>query len=130
MTRQALDQSVEHRARLRVDPVKILENDNDRLAAAGFEEQQLYRLQRPPLLLGGIERLPLRIVGRHIEERKDGGERRRQRTVERQHLLRHSLSDLGHVVARLDLEIRFQQFNDGEIGCRLPPGGRATHQVQ
>ena len=129
-TRDALDQGLEHRLRLGVDPVEILEEHGDRPETTLLEKQQLHRLQRSPLLLGGIEHLPRRIVDRHVEEREDGGERWRQRTRERQHLLRHSLPDFAHVVARLDLKVRFQQVDDREIGRRLPVGGRAADQDQ
>src|SRR3989442_1202523 len=130
MARDDLDQGLEHRLCLGVDPVEILEEHGDWLETTLLEEQQLNRLQRPPLPLGGIERLPLRIVERHVEEREDGGERWRQRTVERQHLFRHSLPDLASVVARLDLEVSFQQLDDWEIGCCLPVGGRAADKDQ
>ena len=130
MARDALHQGLEHRLRLGVDPVEILEDHGDRLETTLLEEQQLHRLQRPPLLLRGIERLPLRIVDRHIEEREDGGDRWRQRTFERQHLLPYPLPDLAHVVARLDLEVHFQQVDDRQIGRRLSVGGCAADQDQ
>ena len=79
MAREALDQSVEHRLRFGVDPVEILEHEDDRLAAALLEQQHLHRLQRPPPLLLRIELAPLGVVGRHVEERKQRGERWRQR---------------------------------------------------
>ena len=44
MAREALDQGVEHRLRLRVNPVDILEDEQNRLAAAFLEDQQLDRL--------------------------------------------------------------------------------------
>src|SRR2546422_787186 len=75
MARDALDQGLEHRLRLGVDPGEILEEHGHRLAATLLEEQQLHRLQRPPLLLGGIELRPLRIVDRHVDEREDGRKR-------------------------------------------------------
>ena len=39
MAREALDQGVEYRLRLGVDPVEILEHENDQLAAAFLEQQ-------------------------------------------------------------------------------------------
>ena len=72
MARDDLDQGLEHRLCLGVDPVEILEEHGDWLETTLLKEQQLNRFQRPPLPLGGIERLPLRIVERHVEERKDG----------------------------------------------------------
>ena len=39
MARETLDQDVEHRLRLGVDPVEIFEDDDDRLDAALLEEQ-------------------------------------------------------------------------------------------
>src|SRR2546422_3753634 len=79
IARDALHQSVEHRLCLRVDPVEILEHEDDRLAAALLEQQQLHSLQRPPPLLLRIELPPLGVVARHVEERENGGDRKSTR---------------------------------------------------
>src|SRR3989442_411316 len=130
MARETLDQDVEHRLRLGVDPVEIFDDDDDRLAAALLQEQQPQRFQRPLPLLGRIEFPPLPVVGRHIQEREEGGKRRCLRSLERQHLLRYPLPDFARVVARLDMEVRLQQVDDREIGRRLPVGGRAADKDQ
>src|SRR5207245_8061929 len=105
MARETLDQGVEYRLRLRIDPVEILKHEDDRPVATLLKEQQLHRLQRPAPLLLRIERLPLCIVDGHIEEREHGEDRGRQPSLERRQLLRYSLPDGVRIVARLDLEV-------------------------
>src|SRR5262249_7251649 len=104
MTRQAVDQRVEYRLRLGVDPVKIFDDEDDRLDAALLEEQQLHRVQCAPQLLGGVEQQPLRVFWSHIEKGQDGGTRWRQRLPERPELLRHPIFEPAGVVPRLDVE--------------------------
>ena len=130
MARETLDHSVQHCLCLRVDPVEIFEHENDGLAAAVLEQQQLHRLQRPSPLLLRVELRPLRVGARDVEEREQGGEHRRQRSLERQHLLRDPLPNLVRVVARLDVEVRLQKVDDRQIGHPLPVGGRAAHKDQ
>src|SRR5213079_49424 len=64
------------------------------------------------------------------EEREQGREHRRQRPLERQHLLRYPLPHFVRVVARLDVEVRLQKVDDQEIGRPLPVGGRAADEDQ
>jgi len=66
--RQALDEPVEQRLGLGVDPVQVLEDNQQRLDLAFPEQEPLHHIQRAPAAQGRIERGPLRVVGRHVEE--------------------------------------------------------------
>src|SRR5262249_30027914 len=61
---QALDEPVEQRLGLGVDPVKVLEHNQQRLYLTLPQQELLYGIQGAPTALGRIERRPLRVVGR------------------------------------------------------------------
>ena len=65
---QALHQAVEQGLRLGIDPVQVLENDEDRLPLALPEQQVLDGVERALPALGRIERLPLGVLDGHIEQ--------------------------------------------------------------
>src|SRR5262245_48258807 len=68
---ETLDQAVQQRLSLAVDPVEVLEDHHERLLAGLPEEQTLHAVESlpPPLLRDG--RLPWRILHRHIEQGKE-----------------------------------------------------------
>ena len=109
--RQALDQGVQQRLGLGVDPVEILEHQQQRLPLALAEQQLLDRVEggaaalgRVALRPGGLGRAGLGI-DRHVEQRQQRRQRRRQGRVERHEAGRHLLAHGGVVVAALDLEV-------------------------
>jgi hypothetical protein len=69
---QALDQAVQQRLGLGVDPVQILQDHERRPNRALAKEQPLDRLQGPLTALGRIERLPPWIVGGHVQQAQQG----------------------------------------------------------
>ena len=103
---QALDQAVEERLGLGVDPVQILEDQQQRLHLALPQEQPLDGIQRPLAALGRIEgRPPGSSTGtsRSAQERR---QRRLQRAVEGQDLAGHLLADRrGRSSRSLDPEV-------------------------
>ena len=90
--RQALDEPIEQRLGLGVDPVEVLEDDQQRLHLALPQQEPLHGVQGAPAALGRIERRPLRVVGRHVEQRQERRQAAFQRAVQRQELPRHLLA--------------------------------------
>jgi hypothetical protein len=66
--RQALDQAVEKRLGLGVDPVQVLELDQDRLHLALAEQQALDTVERPLAALRRLQLVPLGILDGNIEQ--------------------------------------------------------------
>src|SRR5262249_56049742 len=70
---EARDETIEHGLSLDVDPVKVFEDQEDRLLAGLAQQQSRHRVERASPAFARIERPPLVIVGRNIEQ----GEQRR-----------------------------------------------------
>ncbi len=66
--RKALDETLEEGLRLGVDPVEVLEDEEERLELGLAQEQALDRVQRSLRALRAVEGLPLGIVDGHVEE--------------------------------------------------------------
>ena len=128
MLGDALHQGVQDLLRLRVDPVQILDDDDDGLQAALLHEQAREGLQRPAVFLVRVERAPRRVDHWHIEECQERGGRRHQRGSERQQPGDHPLADLANVVAGLNEEIRLQQVDDRQVRGLRPVRGGAGHK--
>jgi hypothetical protein len=102
LTRQRMERGSEARAPwllgeglgLRVDPVEILKDDEERLDLALPEQETLHGVQRSVVALRGLERLPPRILHRHVQEREEGRDSRLEGWIERQHLAGQLLPDL------------------------------------
>ena len=107
--RQALDQAVEQRLGLGVDPVEILEDHQERLDLALSQEQPLDRLQGALPALRRVERVPRGILDGDVEQRQERRQERLQRAVQRQELAGHALADRPRVVALLDPAVRLQR---------------------
>ena len=76
--RQALDQGVEQRLGLAVDPVEVLEDQQQRLHLALAQQQPLDGVEGALAALRRVERLPRGILDRHVEKRQQGRQRRLQ----------------------------------------------------
>ena len=72
--RQSFDQRVDQRLSFGVDPVQVLEHDHDRLVLALTQKQTLHAVQDLLPSLRRVEPLPLRIIGRYVEEPEDSGQ--------------------------------------------------------
>ena len=59
------------RLRLGVDPVQVLEDQQQRLHLALAQQQALDGVERPLAALGRVERVPGRVVHRHVEQREE-----------------------------------------------------------
>ena len=127
---QALDEAVEQRLGLGVDPVEILEDHEDRLDLAFSKEQSLDRLQGALPALGRVEGVPRGIVDGDVQQRQERRQERLQRAVQRQELAGHALADRPRVVTLLDPAIRLQQLDDGQVRRGLPVRDRAALEHQ
>jgi hypothetical protein len=119
--REALHQTVEERLRLAIDPVQVLEDQEQRLHLAlacggrqGFE--------CPLSALRWIQGSPAKLVHGNIEEGKESGQCGCEHLIEREQLTGDLLSNLPEVVAIVDLEIRPQQTDYRQIGRGLAVG--------
>ena len=65
-----LDQAVEDRLGLGVDPVQVLEDQEQRLHLALAQQQALDGLEGALAALRGIEVLPVPVLDRHVQERR------------------------------------------------------------
>ena len=123
--RQALDQAVEQRLGLGVDPVEVLEDQQERLDLALAEQEALDRVERPLAPLRRVERLPLRRRRPARPAARGAPAGWLKRAVQRQELPRHLLAHRPRVVPVLDPEVALEQIDHRQIGRRLPVGDRA-----
>ena len=101
---QALDQAVQERLRLGIDPVQVLEDEEERLRLALADEQELDAVEDALEPVGRVERLPLRVGAGKVEQRPERGEDRGERRVERVEGVGDLLLDPRRRVPLVDLE--------------------------
>jgi hypothetical protein len=114
--RETLDQAVERGLRLRVDPVEILDDHQERLGLALPQEELLQRVDGvlPPRWRG--EGLPSGIFHRRVEEREDRRQCRREGVVECEELLRDLVPDGAGLILVTDLKVRAEKAHHRKIG--------------
>jgi hypothetical protein len=71
--RQALDQTVERGLRLGVDPVEVLEYDQEGLDLTLPQEKPAHGVERPLPPLGQVQSLPPVVLHRHVESARRAG---------------------------------------------------------
>ena len=69
---QAVDEAIEQRLRLGIDPVEVLEHEDDRLDLCLVQHQPLADAEDALAALRGIHALPLQVVVGDVQEREDG----------------------------------------------------------
>jgi hypothetical protein len=72
---QAVDQEVQKRLGLGVDPVEVLHDQEEQLDLAFTEPEALEGVQGPLVALVRIKGLPQRLFDRDFQDREDGGQR-------------------------------------------------------
>jgi hypothetical protein len=112
-SRQAVDEAVQERLSLAIDPVKVLEEDEHRLDLALADQEALDRIQCLLATLGRIESIPRRVVDRDSEEPEQRGEIGLEGAVEEQELAGDLVADLADVIPGLYLEVGAEQLDDG-----------------
>src|SRR5262245_45818611 len=123
---QTFHKVVEQRLGLGIDPVEILEQDQERLYLALAQEQSLDAIERPLASLRRVEPFPLGIVGGQVEQPQQRRERGLEGSIERQELPRHFLEDLAGVIAVLDLKVGAEEIDDRQNRGRLAIRDRAA----
>jgi hypothetical protein len=111
--REALDQAVEQRLALGINPLEIPEEQEEWLDLTLPEEEPLDSVQGPLPALRRVEGTPRGIVDRAIQQRQERRQQRLQRPVQRHEFARHSFANLPLVVALLDAQVCLQQLDDG-----------------
>ena len=127
---QALDQAVEDRLGLGVDPVQVLEDQQQRLHLALAQQQALDGLEGALAALRGIEVLPVPVLDRHVQEREEGRQGRPEGRIQGEELAGELLADLAPVVAVVDLEVGLEEVAHGEVGSGLAVGDRAAFEQE
>ena len=122
---QTVDETVQHRLCLDIDPVEILDDETERLRDARGEKhlpQSIVRALAPLRGIDAEERVVRRQHTQQIEQRRD--EHVRITGAGRQGS-RDFLGDLGRRIGVLDVTEALQQFHEREIG-RVRGIGRAA----
>ena len=123
--RQALDEAVEQRLRLGINPVQILKDQQQGLHLT-FAQQ--HALERRRACAGGAAADRASgtglSVGQRVQERQQRRDGVLERLVERQHLPGHLGPDGRVVIVLLDVGVALEQVDDREIRgrpCRRRP---------
>src|SRR5262249_13741716 len=96
---EAVHQAVEQGLGLGVDPVQVLEDDEEGLDLTLAQEQTLDAVERSLATLSGLKALPFRLLDGNIEQPQERGEEGLQRAVEGEQSSRHLFADLPCLVA-------------------------------
>jgi hypothetical protein len=112
----ALDQAVEKRLRLSIDPVQVFEHRDDRLRLTLAQEQSLEAVERKVATLRLVQSSPCPFVHGHVDQGQQGRKIWLQGPVEGQELPRDLLADTPGIVARLDPKVFAQEMSDRLIG--------------
>ena len=128
--RQALDQAVEQGLRLGIDPVQILEDQQQGLHLTFAQQHALQAVERASAPLRRVEGAKRAVLRQGVQERQQGGDGLLQGGVERQHLPRHSGPDGAGVVAVLHLDIALQQVEHREVRRGFAVGHRGALEHQ
>jgi hypothetical protein len=124
--RQALDQAVQNGLRLGVDPVEVLEHDQQGLKLALAQEKPPQGVDGALPPRGWVQGLPPAILHRHVEECEQCGQRRLERAVEREDLARDLLPNGTRLVPITDLEVAPEETAHREVRRRLAVGDGAS----
>ena len=128
--REALDQGVEHRLGLGIDPVQVLDDEQQGLHLAFPQQDALERVQGALAALGGLERLPRRVLDRHIEQRQERWRGGREGVIEAAEVSGHLVADRRQIIAVVEVEVALEQVDDRAIGGGLAVGGPLRLQDQ
>ena len=90
---EALDECVEHRLGLGIDPVEVLHDQQQRLDLALPKQDALQSIRGALAALGRFECLPRRVLDRHIEQRQECRSGRGEGFIEAAEFSGHLLAD-------------------------------------
>src|SRR5262245_23147815 len=129
-SRNDLDEAVKKGLGLAVDPVQVLEEDDERLDLALSEQRPPNAVAQPLAVGRGVEALPLRFLGGHVEQPADWSEARFQGSIEREELPGDLVPDLPGIVSCLKLKVAFEKVDDREVWARPAVRHRVRFQNQ
>src|SRR5438128_10926445 len=124
--RQALNETIEQRLRLGIQPVQIFTDQQQRLPLTLTQQHPLGRAEGVLAALRGLELPEGALRGQGVEQRQERRHRVLEGRVERQHLLRHLDLYGAGVVPLLQAARAPQQVEDGEVGRGLAVGQRGA----
>src|SRR5690349_9860441 len=129
-TAGSISTRLSRKACLSIDPVQILQHDEERLHLALAHDEPLDRVESKLAPLKRLEPLPLPIVDLDVQKPEEGWHHALEGVVERDQLTDDLLADPPLIVAVLDLEIRLQEIDDGQIERGLAIGDRCAVDAQ
>ena len=119
---KAVDEAIEKRLGLAVDPVQVFEHDEEWLHLALAQQQALDGVERALAALGRGQALPGRVFDRRVEQCEERGQQWLERPVETQHSPHHLVAHLPVIVPVADLEVVLQQVDYGQVAAGLAVG--------
>ncbi len=128
--RHAVDERVEQRLGLGIDPVQILEDEQHGLVAALAQQDALHPFERGGAARGGIEPVEFVLLGQRVEETQERGNAVLQPFVERQHVPRDLRANGPRVVALGNFEVGLEQEDQRHVRSGLAVGDRARLEHQ
>ena len=123
--REAFHEGVEQRLGLRVDPMEILEDEEQGLSAALPKQHPPDGIQRPFAPLGGVELQEVVVLGKGVEQPEYWGDAVLERFVEGQEIAGHLRANPAGVVALGNLEVALEKLDQGKVRRRLAVRHRA-----
>ena len=115
----SVGEQLQQRLGLRVNPVQVLEDDDERLVEALAHDEALDRLARAAASNGSVHLVEARVARRNSEQREQMRQRIFERAVERQHLAGDLFAPRALVVTVGDTKISFEQVDHRQIRRRL-----------
>ena len=123
-------EAVEEGLRLGVDPVEVLDDEEQRLLSRLAQQEPSHRVQCALPSLHRAESPPLAVVHRHVDQRQERRQGRPERLVQREELAGDTLAYLAEIVAVLDLEVALEQVDRRQIAGGLAVGDRGALEDQ
>jgi hypothetical protein len=125
---ETLDQPVEQRLGLGIDPVQVFKDQEQGLHLAFAQQHPLEPVERALAALRRVEIEKGAVVRHGVQERQQRREGLLERLVEGEHLAGHLGADGARVIAVVHLAVALQQVHDGDVGRRFAVGHRSALQ--
>src|SRR4029450_2422543 len=103
-----------------IDPVKVLDHQDQGLRQAQADEQTLDPVEHPLPALGRVEFAPRPVTDGNVQDRHQGRERTAERLVELGDFADDLRMNVTRVIAILDLEESSQKLEQGKISVQVP----------
>ena len=110
-----LHQRVEHGLRLRVDPVQVLEHQEQRLHPTLADQQARHGIERALPSLRRLEPPERVLLGQRVEEPEQRRQQLVQRLVQRQQMPGDLGANRPDIVTLIDAEVRLEQLDHEKV---------------